>query len=258
MGAGIAPPLPQLGTKGNSGIIKGGCAEHKLKLFVRRDLFRKVVKGGFVNLTHINARKIEIIWDKDDLLNLLCQRFRESGDLLKVLGVENESNEEVFRRIFPAQIDVGDRKPTSWNWIMSRIRDGNDVRPPRNLIDLVTKAREAQLRREDRDPREFMEGLAIVEADSIRRGLGHLSSARVEDTLIAEAGEEGTKIEKFRKGKSEYDENTLCAVLGVSKDDLASEIKPLLEIGFLERIEASYKVPMLYRDGLEITQGKAT
>src|SRR5271157_5203683 len=29
MGAGIAPPLPQLGTKGNSGIIKGGCAEHK-------------------------------------------------------------------------------------------------------------------------------------------------------------------------------------------------------------------------------------
>ena len=46
-----------------------------------------------------------------------------------------------------------------------------------------------------------MEGLAIVEADSIRRGLGHLSSARVEDTLIAEAGEEGTKIEKFRKGE---------------------------------------------------------
>src|SRR5271157_3270856 len=31
MGAGIAPPLPQLGTKGNSGIIKGGCAEHKFQ-----------------------------------------------------------------------------------------------------------------------------------------------------------------------------------------------------------------------------------
>ena len=28
--AGIAPPPPQLRTKGNSGIIKGGCAERKL------------------------------------------------------------------------------------------------------------------------------------------------------------------------------------------------------------------------------------
>src|SRR5271157_5377001 len=38
MGAGIAPPLPQLGTKGNSGIIKGGCAEHKFKGQAARSL----------------------------------------------------------------------------------------------------------------------------------------------------------------------------------------------------------------------------
>jgi hypothetical protein len=41
----------------------------RLKLFVRRDLFRNIVKGGFVNLTHINARKVEIVWDEQDLLN---------------------------------------------------------------------------------------------------------------------------------------------------------------------------------------------
>jgi hypothetical protein len=38
-----------------------------LKLFVRNDLFRRIIEGGFVNLTHINARKIEIVWDEDDL-----------------------------------------------------------------------------------------------------------------------------------------------------------------------------------------------
>jgi hypothetical protein len=30
----------------------------KLKLFVRRDLFSRITAGGFVNLTHINARRL--------------------------------------------------------------------------------------------------------------------------------------------------------------------------------------------------------
>src|SRR5690606_29954733 len=47
----------------------------RLKLFVRRDLFRRIIEGGFVNLTHVNARKIEVIWDEEDLLNLLCRRI---------------------------------------------------------------------------------------------------------------------------------------------------------------------------------------
>lgn len=33
----------------------------RLKLFLRRDLFRRVTSSGFVNLTHINAKKLEII-----------------------------------------------------------------------------------------------------------------------------------------------------------------------------------------------------
>jgi hypothetical protein len=36
-----------------------------------------------------------------------------------------------------------------------------------------------------------------------------------------------------------------------------STIQPLLDIGFLEDIKDTYKVPTLYRDGLNITQGKA-
>jgi hypothetical protein len=52
----------------------------KLKLFLRRDLFRRIIAGGFVNLTHVNARKFEIIWDEEDLLNLLCRRIRENKE----------------------------------------------------------------------------------------------------------------------------------------------------------------------------------
>ena len=47
-----------------------GFDSFRLKIFVRRDLFRKIIGKGFVNLTHINARKAEIVWEDGDLLNL--------------------------------------------------------------------------------------------------------------------------------------------------------------------------------------------
>jgi hypothetical protein len=232
--------------------------EHvKLKIFVRRDLFRKITHGGFVNLTHVNARKIEIVWDEDDLRNLLCRRIRGSNGLIEALGVENGTDEEVFAVVFPEQVDVGARRPTTWNWMMSRIRDGNHVKPPRNLIDLVSKAREAQLRREDRESREFTKGTPVIEGESMHRALARLSAERVEDTLLAEAGDSAGAIDEFRGGKAEHNATTLKAVLGVGQENLKVAIQPLVELGFLEQTGETWKIPILYRDGLEITQGKA-
>jgi len=232
--------------------------EHiRLKLFVRQDLFRKVIAGGFVNLTHVNARKSEIIWDEDDLLNLLCERMKESGIFLTLLKAKELSNEGIFYSVFPNQIDIGERKPSTWNWIMSRTRDGNHVKPPRNLIDLIMKAREAQLRREDRDPREFAEGIPIIEADSFRRALTRLSEERVEDTLLAEAGEAVELIEKFRNERSEHNRQSLSELLELTNGDLEEAIRRLRDVGFLEETGRSFKIPMLYRDGLKIVQGKA-
>ncbi len=229
----------------------------RLKLFVRRDLFRKVIHGGFVNLTHVNARKSEIVWDEDDLLNLLCERMKESGEFLPLVGAEDLTNEQIFYSVFPSQIDVGERKPNTWNWVISRIRDGNHVKPPRNLIDLITKAREAQLRREDREARVFEKGIPIVEADSFRRALSRLSEERVEDTLLAEAGEAVELIEKFRNGRSEHNRNSLSELLNLSGSQLEEAINRLKEAGFLDEIGQSFKVPMLYREGLKIIQGKS-
>lgn len=110
----------------------------KLKLFVRKDLFRKVVHGGFVNLTHVNAKRLDIVWDEEDLKALLCNRIRRDEDFMKRMQIEGPlSDDQIFNLLFPAQIDAGPRKPTTWSWMMSRIRDGNDTKPPRNLVDLV-------------------------------------------------------------------------------------------------------------------------
>lgn len=226
----------------------------RLKLFVRRDLFRKIVQGGFVNLTHINARRLDIVWEEEDLLNLLCRRIRGS---LKMQSESNQRDIEVFDSVFPAKVDAGSRKPTTWNWILARIRDGNNVRPPRNLIDLANKARELQLRAEERAPRRFGQGTPLLEPDSLRRALARLSEDRVQDTLLAEAPDLAPLVERFRDGKAEHSAESLSNILGISADKVRSAVKPLTDLGFIEEIKDIYKVPMLYRDGLSITQGKA-
>lgn len=229
----------------------------KLKLFVRKDLFRKVVQGGFVNLTHVNAKRLDIVWDEEDLKALLCNRIRRDTDFVPSSGTAATSDEDVFNLLFPPQVDSGPRKPTTWAWMMSRIRDGNGTRPPRNLVDLAKKAQESQQRAEDRSAREYQVGVALVESDSLRKALRRLSDDRVNDTLLAEAAELAPIVERFRDGKAEHNAATLAALLSVTTDDLKAAVKPLIELGFLEEIGEVFKVPMLYRDGLNITQGKA-
>lgn len=228
-----------------------------LKLFVRRDLFRRIIGDGFVNLTHVNARKVEVIWDEEDLMSLLCKRIRENKEFVEAIKIGESTDDEVFKAIFPNQVDLGSRKPQTWTWIMRRIRDGNDIKPPRNLIDLISMAQQAQMRREERDGRLYSGDKPIIEPDALRRALGQLSKQRVEDTLFAEAGSNAHLIAKFRDGKAEHNEESLAKTLGIAVGDVRTLIKPLVEIGFLEDIKDTFKVPSLYREGLEITQGKA-
>jgi len=230
----------------------------KLKIFVRNDLFRKIIRGGFVNLTHLNARRVQITWYTEDLYTLLCRRIRECTGLLTCLGLSRESSDdEIFSLIFPPQVDTGQKKPTTWNWILSRIRDGNNLMPPRNLIDLVNKAKEAQSRREERSPRDFNASIALIEPDAIRKGLNALSDQRVQDTLLAESGEYSQYIEAFRNAKAEHNKETLQKMLGIKVELCEEVVRELKALGFLETVGETYKIPMLYRSGLNVIQGKA-
>lgn len=229
----------------------------KLKLFVRDDLFRRVVHGGFVNLTHVNAKRVSITWSSEDLYAVLAGRLRQSIQFRKILDFDDEaSDDSLVKVLIPDQVDVGEKKPTAWNWIISRIRDGNGNLPPRNLIDMPLKAMETQFRREERAPRNFTLGeTTLLEADSLRRALVALSDLRVNDTLLAESGDLASTIELFRNRKSEHNRETLMELLGIDRID--EVLNELCAIGFLERIGDGYKIPMLYRQGLGVTQGKA-
>jgi hypothetical protein len=229
----------------------------RLKLFVRRDLFSRIVTGGFVNLTHIAARRVEITWDDDDLRDLLIRRLRGSQDFIKAINASDLDDDALFTLIFPDQVDQGSRKPNTWTWIMGRIRDGNHVKPPRNLIDLVQNAQDQQIKREERDPRTYSSASErLLTSDALKRGLQVLSNDRVEDTLLAEAGDYAEVIKLFRNGKAEHNIETLTEIL---KDnvEVTTGTGMLKTLGFLEQTGTTYKIPMLYRNGLNITQGKA-
>lgn len=226
----------------------------RLKLFVRKDLFARIIEGGFVNLTHVNARKEEIVWEDADLFALLTSRLRESKEFRSLAGLEEATAQEVFSYVFPDQVDAGGGKPKTWNWMISRIRDGNDVKPPRNLIDLTLNAIAAQSRREAREPRPVESGVPLITGEAMKQALQQLSRDRIQDTLLAEAGDLAPIIQLFENGKAEHNDESLRRILGADWKNL---LKRLRDLGFLEPIGQSYKVPALYRSGLGITNGKA-
>ncbi len=230
----------------------------KLKLFFRQDLFRKIAQGGFVNLTHLEAKSVSIEWTPDDLHSLLCARIRQNDSLMAQLGVDKRtSNDTLFGKIFPDQVDAGDRRPTTWNWILTRIEDGNGIRAPRNLIDLINLAKEAQIAKEQRAVKQPKRRSMLMEPESLKLALDRLSEKRVNDTLIAEMGEIAKVISQLKDGKAEHNTKSLGALFGKRGAELDRLITSLKEAGILTESGDTLKIPMLYRSGLNITQGKA-
>jgi hypothetical protein len=228
-----------------------------IKLFVRTDLFRKITQDGFVNLTHVNARKADIIWDDEDLLALVCQRIRNNRELLRTIGLGRVTDRHLFHTIFPKKFDPN-RNQLTYNWMLSQIRDGTGVKAPRNLIDLCILSQDEQMRKERRNSREFDLEVPLIEAESIKKAAVRLSSLRLEDTLLAEyARDVKVLINAFRNSKAEHNDQSLAKMFNVDVEQARLFARALLDIGFLEPVGNTYKIPFLYRASLGITQGKA-
>ena len=105
---------------------------------------------------------------------------------------------------------------------------------------------------------EYTAGNPLIGSESLKEGLARLSGERVNDTLLVEASEQHKLwIERFRDGRAEHNEESIAAALRLPVDELTEPIRVLNDLGFLEVVGATYKVPMLYRAGLNISQGKA-
>ena len=141
-------------------------------------------------------------------------------------------------------------------WIYSHTKDGRDVVTPRDVIDLLTKAKQQQQDEFRSDPSGRSDW--IIGPTAVLYGHTELSKRKKDTYLKAEFPHFWPHIEKFIKGRTEYSEPAIRKLLGRKSDSI---IKDLLGIGLLSETKAKgdrwFKIPFLYREGLELTQGKA-
>ena len=237
-----------------------------LKIFLRTDIWRRITTTGFREASHI-TRHLTIGWNSGSLMNLIVRRAVQNEDLLaryaitkeEVLGSLN-SQRAFFYRLFPDQVDVGPSKPDTFDWMMTRTRDGSKQSAPRELIHLLNSLRDVQVRKLEVGDSEPNEGRLFSRA-AFKEALPEVSSTRLEQTLYAEYPDIREPIERLRGEKTQYSIGSLAELWRVDAEEALRRARMLVEVGFFEqrgdRQSPAFWVPFLYRDALDLVQGTA-
>jgi hypothetical protein len=237
-----------------------------LKIFIREDIWKRVTQGGFREASHI-TRFVVLGWDRLSLLNLLMRRVLSNEIIVSEFGINSEevlknasAQEGLFARLFPAQVEQGERKASTFDWMVNRCADGTKKTAPRELIHLLNCLREQEARRLER-------GGAIPPDDQLfdrsvfKQALPTVSDTRLYQYLYAEYPTYKKYVEALDRQKTEQTPSSLAALWNTTIGDAIRIGKELVGLGFFEergtREEPTFWVPFLYRDALRMVQGRA-
>ena len=105
--------------------------QFKVKIFLRDDIWHKIVSSGFREASHI-TRTLNLVWDNRSLLNLLVRRLAANVLICDHYGVTADElladavlQNEFFYKVFPVQVDRGSSKSKTLDWMISRTADGS-------------------------------------------------------------------------------------------------------------------------------------
>jgi hypothetical protein len=238
----------------------------KLKIFFRTDIWTRITTEGFREASHI-TRHMTISWNRNSLLNLVVRRALHNEAIRDAYGVNQElsrqtvdAQEKFFYRLCPRQVDVGPNKTNTFDWLLTRTRDGTKSNAPRELIHLLNCLREAQIKCLEISE-EGPDGELLFARPSFKDALPEVSRVRLEQTLYAEYPGQKDCLEKLRGAKTLHTPHTLASVWEVSYEQATTQASQLATIGFFElrgtRQSPEYWVPFLYRDALGMVQGAA-
>lgn len=238
----------------------------RLKIFLRTDIWTRLTTQGFREASHI-TRHITMKWDDASLLNLVTRRILQHEVICNFYSVEPqevlqsaEQQSNLFYRIFPRQVDVGQNNPLTFKWMLGRTKDGTGYTAPRELIHLLNSTRDVQIARLERGDNE-PEGESLFVRTSMKDAMGEVSTVRLEQTLYAEYPNLRELLQKLTGEKTQQTPRTLATIWGLSEEEAAKHADQLYEIGFFEKrgkkTAPIYWVPFLYRDALKLVQGTA-
>lgn len=237
-----------------------------LKIFLRSDIWDRIVQEGFREASHI-TRHATIKWDRRGLMSLIAERTVENADICSLFELDAQSirgsageQEALFYRMCPDQVEVGLRKPKTFDWVLSRTQDSTGLNAPRELIHFMNSLRDEQVRRTDTGE-PMPEGDILFSRLAFKEALPAVSRVRLEQTLYAEHPGMRACLELLRGEKTSQSASSLAVLWNCSEDEAHRVARELVEVGFFDpkgdKSNPDYWVPFLYRDALDMVQGSA-
>jgi hypothetical protein len=211
---------------------------------------------------------LTLTWDYTSLVNLVARRAL-NNDLIRkfyavdadaILGnVEMQSN--LLGKMFPEKVpdppEGGAKKWKTFDWMLSRTRDGSGYNAPRELIYLISEARNRQISRLEKG-HQAPQGPSLFDPDSLKEAMHKVSEFRYERTLCAEYPTLRHFVERLEGSKPGQDVDTLSRIWGGSKKEALGRANQLVDAGFFERKGPAerpwFRVPHLYRAALKISE----
>lgn len=248
----------------------------RLKIFIRSDIWQRITVDGFVEATHI-ARLEEVKWDTSSILYLIVSRISTSKIIVEDFGKSilipkvkrnnilnsEDLQKKLFYYVFPLKVDAQPpfnknvKKADAINWIISRTSDATRIINPRNILYLIDQAKSIEIDKMERGHHMPVDGL--MEGKVIQEGLRETSHYQLEQTLFAEYPKLKPKVELLKNSKAEMKLNVIKKKLRVnSKKGILEIVNALITRGFISQANSSgyYEIPFIYRDALNVKQGK--
>jgi len=237
-----------------------------VKIFIREDIWKRITQGGFREASHI-IRFVLLDWSPPSLLNLLMRRILSNDIIANVFQIDKTAvlqnamkQEALFSRLFPAQVEQGPQKAPTFKWMITRCADGTRKTAPRELIHLLNCLREQEVRRLEQGGMGAP-GDQLFDRSVFKQALPTVSNARLNQYLYAEYPNQRPFLEKLDGQKTEHTPHSLAALWDKRNSEATVIARDLVELGFFEergtKEEPTFWVPFLYRDALQMIQGKA-
>lgn len=237
-----------------------------LKVFLRDDIWKRITDEGFRESSHI-TRTTTISWSPQSLLNLIILRAIRNPQITEQYQVNSESVERshaeqrsIYYKMFPEQVDIGEKQSDTFDWILNRVRDGLGNAAPREVIHFHNEVINCEKESISIGTRKI-EPPNIFSRSSVKAATSEVSKVKTEQNLFAENAHLKQYVQKLDGSKAEQNIETLSALWDKGSDETKLIAAELVFIGFFEqraaRDEGIYKIPFIYRPYLRVTQGKA-
>jgi len=234
------------------------------KIFLREDIWKQI---NFTNKGHYTGRSLQLRWDEADLWRLLLRQVLKSSTTLsefleqkfgvtiaRLNAIELEQLRTSLYALWGERMGRT-KKAYTYNWVRTRIADGQKNCFPRSLILLL---QEAVKHEKDFSTEYSSEIVLVLRPKALISAFPYVSEQRV-DEVRNEYPEMDGYLNRLQGERSPINENRLAEIWGIDDGEPAIHIKDMVEAGiFTERSRPNdppprvYAVAELYLHGLNM------